>query len=72
MKQKMEKKKAVTTGVQKPPPVKKSPNGIGKSGAGSGKHGSHHKKEGAKMGPPYKYVPDTLIDPDTVKSRDKK
>ena len=28
MKQKMEKKKAVTTGVQKPPPVKKSPNGI--------------------------------------------
>ena len=61
----MKKKKAVTKDVQKPPPVKKSPNGIGKGR-------SHHKKKGANgVGRPWKYDPDTVVDPESVSKLEK-
>ena len=44
MKQKMEQKKAVTKDVKKPPPVKKSPNGIGKGRGGKSSAGSGRGK----------------------------
>ena len=60
----MKKKKMVTTDVKKPPPVKKSPNGIGK------KRGHPQKAvAGAKMGRPYVYDPDTPCDPKLAKNK---